>query len=98
VENVILIKLTTSEEIIASQVDEWRSDVMVLSKARSLIPTENGLVMLPWILGSEDPSTKYESEVEIQKTAIIGRAITPPKALIDHYLQKVSGIDFATGT
>lgn len=99
--SVVLLKLLTSEEII-SKVKSEDSEHYVLDRPRTLAPmqTENGtvtLALIPWLMGAQDPNTKFEAEVVLQKSSVVGLVTEPPKSLTDMYLSKTSGIDLFTG-
>lgn len=103
-DKLILIKLQTSEEVIAKVLEE-NDDSYILEKPRLCAmqqgQDENGkvgnfLVLLPWIMYAFDPTTKTERDVELFKSAMVGRAVAVPKVLEDEYLQQTSGIQLAT--
>ena len=50
-----------------------------------------GLALIPWSLMAQD------SEIEIQRSAIIGRPLRCPDQLEKAYLQQTSNIQLATG-
>lgn len=98
---VLLFKLTTNEEVIAT-VAYTNPDSYELTRARVIAPMEAqngqiGLVLIPWMMGAQDPKSGFETPVKLYKTAIVGEATEPPKALIDMYIQKTSGIQLVTG-
>jgi len=100
-QTVLLFKLTTNEEVIAT-VEQIDLDGYVLKRARVIAPMEAqngqiGLVLIPWLMGSQDPKTQFESPIKLYKTAIVGEATEAPKALVDMYIQKTSGIQLVTG-
>lgn len=102
--DLILVKLQTSEEIIAKVVED-AGDHYILNKPRLCAmqqgQDENGkvgnfLVLLPWVMYAYDPTTKSEKDVKMYKSAIIGESVDVPKILEDEYLQTTSGIQLAT--
>jgi len=99
--DIVLYKLTTTEEIIAKVV-ELGDDYVVLNRPRVLAPMEAqngkiGLVMIPWMMGGQDPDSGFESDVVVSNITVAGRVFDAPKSLIDMYVQKTSGIQLVTG-
>ena len=104
-DSIILLKLSTSEEII-TKVKDFDPSLSVnditLVRPRVLAPMQGQdgsitLTLIPWLMGAQDPTTTLETDVVLQVTAIIGSVTEPPKALIDAYLSKTSGIDIIKG-
>lgn len=99
--DVMLFKLSTSEEILAKINDETETHY-VLDRPRLLAPMQQhnnqvSLALIPWLMGAQDPRTEFESAITLNKSAIIGKASELPKALVDMYLSKTSGISLIAG-
>lgn len=92
---ILLMKLTSGEEVIGKLVEDL-DDKLILSSVRVLIahPGPNGQMaigMIPWLTGAP------ENDVEVDKSSIIGKPRGDlPKQLEDGYLQQTSGLAFAS--
>jgi|TARA_B110000503_G_scaffold137242_1_gene221137 hypothetical protein len=87
--DVVVIKLSTGEEIITKLVEP---DITAYSISRPLVftmhPQTGQPVLIPWLM-SLDP--KDPKPIIINKSSVVGMT-TPAKEITDHYLQSTTGI------
>ena len=84
---LVLIKLVTSEEIIAKVLEEDDEKYKVEKPRLCAMQQGQGedgkvgnfLVLLPWIMYAFDPTTKTERDSYIYKNTIAGQAVDVPK-------------------
>jgi len=103
---IIVIKLTTGDEVIGKKVntpsgDKWtdsdNGDFVVLESARTLVMQQTdsgqiGLGMMPFMPSADNPSTDGESDVKIYTKFIVAEPVTVPKPLEDAYIRSTSKI------
>lgn len=100
--DIVLFKLSTSEEVI-SRVDDvnvftaTKNETITLNQPRILAPTQVledrvSLAPIPWFMGAQDPHTGIEYDVIIKSSAIIAYTTEIPEALSKMYISKTSGI------
>lgn len=87
---IVLLKLITGEELVAKKIDEV-NETWVLSNPRVLTvtPADNGQMgigMIPWLVGDAD------GDVTIKTSSIIGQSTEIPKQLENGYIQNTTSI------
>jgi len=96
-ETVITFKTTSSEEVIASLVEE-KEDYIILERARVLVMQQTpeghiGLGMLPFMVSAENPEFKTEGNVKLYRKCIMCELEKePPAGLVKAYLAQFSKI------
>jgi len=98
---VILLKLNSTEEVIGTIIDETESS-FTLSKPRVLYPVQQpdgsvSSILVPWLMGSQNPMTGDEADVILEKSSIIGSVSVEnvPTPLVNMYTSKTTGIDLS---
>lgn len=99
---IIVVKLTTGDEVIGKLVDGVNSDFMdeefiILETARTLVMQQAeggqiGLGMMPFMPSADNPGTDSESDVKIYTKFIVAEPTTIPKELEDAYIRTTSKI------
>jgi len=95
-DNVIAIKTTSNEEVVATLVTE-EEDFIILQKPRALVMQQGhdgtvSLGMLPFMASANNPEFTTESDVKLYKKDIMSEVLEVPEPLAKAYLQQVSGI------
>lgn len=81
---VVTVKLTTGEELIA-RFEESTDSGLTVSKAVVLAPGAQGIGMVPWIMSAEP------SQITLNKDTILTYATTQ-KEIADKYIEMTSSI------
>ena len=94
--DVIAVKTTSNEEVVATLVSE-ESDCFILEKPRALVMQQMqdgnvSLGMLPFMASANNPEFTVESDVKLYKKDIMSEVLEVPEPLAKAYLQQVSGI------
>lgn len=89
---VVVLKLSTGEEIISRVVSYVaENNTIVLDRPRVMHivpgrgPDQVGMTLIPFMIGNQ------EGEVKIYRNHVVAET-TPPRELVDGYLQNTSGI------
>lgn len=97
--NIVVVKLTTSEEVIGKEVgrDGGRRPYIELENARVLMMQNDGqgglgIGMIPFMPSSMDATSGNESAVRIYEEFIMAEPVSVPKTLEDGYLKSTSNI------
>jgi len=99
--NIVVVKLTTSEEVIGKKVGESttsdKRQYIELENSRVLMMQNDGqgglgIGMLPFMPSSMDAQKDTEVSVRIYSEFIMAEPVSVPKTLEDGYLSKVSNI------
>lgn len=88
-QDIITIKLTSGEELIAKMEEDKDTEVIV-SKPFALVPNQQGLGMVPWIM-SANPDTK----VSINKNTVVCLLKTDD-GIGKQYFQQTTGLTMVT--
>jgi len=97
--NIVVVKLTTSEEVIGKEVGRNTSPkaYIELENARVLMMQNDGqgglgIGMIPFMPSAMDASSGNETSVKIYEEFIMAEPTTVPKSLEDGYLKSTSNI------
>lgn len=96
--NIVLYKLSTSEEVIARQ-KSFDDETIVVEDPRvvTFMPNQQtgqvGVSLMPFMIGVMDQS--ISSEVRLARSHIVASA-KPSKELEDGFIQQTTGIDLTT--
>jgi hypothetical protein len=96
VSDVIAIKTTSNEEVVAKLVKD-EEDFIIIGKPRALVMQQMrdgsvSLGMLPFMASANNPEFTTESDVKLYKKDIMAEVVEVPESLATAYLQQVSGI------
>lgn len=99
---VVLMKLTTGEEVIARVSTNFVDGVIpdstvTVESVRAIMmqPTQTGevgIALIPWMAGAGDKT------ITIKDEHIVAQITDIPKQLEDAYLEQTSGLQFANST
>ena len=81
---VITTKLVSGEELI-SRFEKQEGDTLTLSKVVVLVPGQQGIGMVPWLMSAEP------KHVDINMTTVLTYAVTQ-KEIADKYTEMTSSI------
>ncbi len=82
---IVSIKLITGDELVAKVIDETATEI-ILAKPLSVMMSDKGLAMLPYML-----SVSADNDLKISKSHYICIS-SPVKEVESHYLQITTGI------
>lgn len=88
-QDIITIKLTSGEELIA-KLEEDGEGSMTVSKPFALVPNQQGLGMVPWIM-----SASPDSKVTLNKNTVVCFLKTDD-GIGKQYLQQTTGLTMVT--
>jgi len=94
---VIAVKTTSNEEVVATVVED-NEDHYILNKPRALVMQQApdgsvSLGMLPFMASANDPDFASESDVLLYKKDIMAMPVNVPGALAKAYLKSVTVIE-----
>jgi len=102
---IIVVKLTTGDELIGklvegADVDYMNEEFIVLETARTLVMQQGeggqiGLGMMPFMPSADNPSTDSESDIKVYTKFIVAEPVSVPKDLEDAYTRSTSKIALA---
>jgi hypothetical protein len=87
--DIISIKISNGDEVVTKFVEEIESGFMVL-KPLTVMPTQNGIALVPSLFTSE---SELPLLISFRHIMLHGLTI---KEMSDHYIKKTSGIQIAT--
>ncbi len=99
---IVVVKLTTGDELIGklvegTDVDYMNEEFIILETARTLVMQQGeggqiGLGMMPFMPSADNPSTDSESDIKVYTKFIVAEPTTLPKDLEDAYVRSTSKI------
>ena len=87
--DIVSIKVTSGEEVLAKLVEE-KDDVIVITKPFALVPGQQGLGMMPWVL-----SVNPDSKISINKNTMMLIHKTE-EGISKQYLEQTTGLTMVT--
>jgi len=99
---IVVVKLTTGDEVIGKLVegidmDYMNEEFIILETARTLVMQQAeggqiGLGMMPFMPSADNPSSDSESDIKIYTKFVVAEPTNVPKDLEDAYIRTTSKI------
>lgn len=87
--DIISLKISNGDEVVAKFVEE-NDDGIKVSKPMTVMPTQNGIVLVPSLFTSESDLPLL---INFRHIMLHGPTV---KEMSDHYIKKTTGIQLAT--